>query len=148
MWNMRMWYTTQETCQMHKLVVSRMIIYLIRQGLYLKFKSYCGNFLLVLGYQYLAKLYLSQVDVFKLIIQIITPHFSDVMGIIVLTSFVCVCVCPSVCLAILTEQTDIRTCTFTWRSSGRMHRSRSKVKVTRSKNVYLNVPLTSESLVC
>ncbi len=40
---------------------------------------------------------------------VFTPNVSDVMGVIVLTSFECVCVCVCVRLAIPAERTDIQT---------------------------------------
>ncbi len=58
-----------------------------------------------------------------------TPRLLDVMGVIVLTSCVCLCVCVSVCpsvrLAIPAERTDILTWILAWRSSRRVSRSSS-----------------------
>ena len=61
-------------------------------------------------------------------------------GVIVLA----LCVILSVCLALTAERTDIQTCILACRSSGRISRSSSKVKVigqrSRSpgqKNVFL-----------
>ncbi len=58
-----------------------------------------------------------------------TPcHVCDVSGVIVLTSSVCVCVC--LCVTTLTaKRTDIQTRISVCRSSGRISRSSSKVKV-------------------
>ncbi len=62
-----------------------------------------------------------------------TPrHVCDVSGVIVLTSCVCVCVCVSVCLCVTTltaKRTDIQTWISVCRSSWRISRSSSKVKV-------------------
>ena len=51
------------------------------------------------------------------------------MGVIVLTSCVCLSVCPSVHLAIPAKQTDTETWILAWMSSGTISRSSSWVKV-------------------
>ena len=84
---------------------------------------------------------------FFLLPSVITPHISDVMGVIVFTSFVCpsVGLCPSVSLSRPNRQAH--RLEF-WHGGqvegylGQVNRSRSRVKVTRSKNVHWDVPLT------
>ena len=48
--------------------------------------------------------------------RLFTPHISDVTGVIVLTSFVCL----SIYLAIPSERTDVQTWILAWKSSGRI----------------------------
>ncbi len=75
-------------------------------------------------------------------IGIITPHVSDVIGVIVLTSYtyMCVCVCPSVSLSGPNGRTNNRL--DFWHGGqvdeylGQVLRSRSMVKVTRSKKMF------------
>ncbi len=55
---------------------------------------------------------------------LVTPHVSDVSGVIVLTSSVCVCVCLSV-TTLISKRTDVQTGILAWRSSGRISRSSS-----------------------
>ncbi len=57
-------------------------------------------------------------------------HPASAMGVIVLTSWVCECV-----TTLLDKRTDIRAWNSACGSDGRICRSSSKVKVTRSKNV-------------
>ena len=59
-----------------------------------------------------------------------TPHVSDVLGVIVFTLCVSVCVCITTLKA---EQTDIQTWILAWRSSGRISRSSLWVKGQRSR---------------
>ena len=56
-------------------------------------------------------------------------HPASAMGVIVLTSCVSVWVCLSVRLTLLAKRTDIRTWILAYRSSGRISRSSSKVKL-------------------
>ncbi len=54
---------------------------------------------------------------------VITPHVSDVMGVIVFTSYVCPCVCVCVCLTLPAKQTHIQTGILAGRSSVRLSNS-------------------------
>ncbi len=79
-------------------------------------------------------------------IYLITPHVYDVMGVIVLASSVCVSVCPSVSLSRLNGQTYELEYWHGGQVEGYLGQIRkSEVKVTRSKNVHWDYPLTSES---
>ncbi len=76
---------------------------------------------------------------------IFTPHVSDVMGVIVLTS--------SVCLSVSLFQPNGQTYRLEFWHGGQVEGylgqgkgHRSNVKVTRSKNMHWDIPLTSESL--
>ncbi len=86
-------------------------------------------------------------------IRFITPHVSDVIGVIVLASSLCVCVSVSVCPSHCPHRTDVHS-DLAWRSSERLSRSSSQVKVigqrSRSrdqKNYNSGIPLTSENLM-
>ncbi len=59
---------------------------------------------------------------------IFTSHVCDVSGVIILTSCVCLCVGVSV-TTLMAKRTDIQTWIPACRSSGRISRSSSKVKV-------------------
>ena len=56
-------------------------------------------------------------------------HPASATGVIVLASSVCLSVRLSICLALTAERTDVQTLILAWRSSGRLSRSSSKVKV-------------------